>query len=70
MTSRSMHLQFNGKMGTLPEYGSEEHMFLLACTQEEPELWNHFSGYPESDIKSIVQTLQFLGWGFAFVTLH
>lgn len=65
-----VNLHFNGKQGTDPEYGSTEHQFLLACTYEAPELWAEFDGMPEEEMRSIVQSLISLGWGFEFVTLH
>lgn len=65
-----MNLVFNGMCGREPEYGSTEHLFVLACTYEVPELWAEFNDMSEDEVRQIVRSLIHLGWGFEFVTLH
>jgi hypothetical protein len=65
-----MHLVFNGICGNPPELGSDEHLFLVACSTELPELWEYFDGMEEDDVASIVEALQRMGWGFQYITLH
>lgn len=65
-----MYLHYTGKRGDLPEYGSDEHLFLIACTHETPELWEMFASMTEKEVQAIVNSLCSLGWGFYFVTVH
>lgn len=65
-----MHLLFNGTCGKPPEAGSDEHLFLVACTSEVPELWEYFNSMKDEEVDCIVGELQRMGWGFSFVTLH
>lgn len=65
-----MHLHYSGKRGDPPEYGSDEHLFLVACSTDDPEIHALMGGISEEDAKIIVRNLQYMGWGFFFVTLH
>lgn len=65
-----MHLHFSGKQGLEPEFGSDEHLFLVACSSSDPKTWSLLHGLSEEEVKVVVSNLQRMGWGFFFVTLH
>lgn len=65
-----MDLRFNGRIGRAPDPQSTEALFLAACCAEDRRVWRALCDHKAWEIREAIETLQRLGWGFEWVTVH